>query len=132
MRQQPAGSRAAGFTQPTDHWQALANQVDPRLVREPGWAALAATMRRADACGVDVAAELTRLARAGSADEASTQELRYRLLAATNPLVPGHPPGAPSATWEANHRPHPITRGDGPGPERQSVSSPSDPGGMTR
>ena len=130
-RQQPSDSHAAGFTQPTDHWQVLAIKIDPRLVHDPGWAALASTMRRADACGVDVPEELTRLARAGPPKKISVQELRYRLLAATKRLAPGHPTGAPSAMWEANHRPHPITRG-GLDPERQSGSRPSDPGGMTR
>jgi hypothetical protein len=83
--------------------------IDPRLLDDPDWMALAATMTRAEATGLDVPAILRELARTSPLPRRhAARELHWRLLDACPDAVGGgsgdaavhshlgHPPAPPT------------------------------------
>jgi cell filamentation protein len=65
--------RAASVEQPaTERWRGLADSVHPRLTSDPHWAAFADELDTSAASGIDVAAELPRVARAAPAWQTTT------------------------------------------------------------
>ena len=65
---------------PEQRWEALASQLDQRLLRQGDWPALAQLLQRIDDQGHDVAA-LTRAVTRTPLNDLPAQDLRYRLAA---------------------------------------------------
>ena len=74
-------------------WVALADRLHPQLSDDPGWCALADSIDRAAAAGVDVAATLPALAaRDPLLAEHTARSLHYRLITACEEaLTPAQP-----------------------------------------
>jgi AAA domain/DNA primase catalytic core, N-terminal domain/Toprim-like len=80
-----ANSPAEQRSDPHRRWAELATQIDPRLVTDDGWTALAHTLDRAAAGGYDVTDRLPALADASPLPARyPARELQYRLIAAAN------------------------------------------------
>ena len=74
--------RAQSPPNPQQQWADLAAHIDPRLAHDDGWTALAHTLSRAAAAGIDVTAELPHLATNPPLPERHlARELQYRLIA---------------------------------------------------
>ena len=74
-------------------WVALADRLHPELSDDPGWSALADSIDRAAAAGVDVAATLPALAaRDPLPADHTARSLHYRLITACgDALTPAQP-----------------------------------------
>ncbi|RNI24801.1 MobF family relaxase [Flexivirga caeni] len=79
-------------------WAEFADSVDPRLVEQSDWKALAMMLDEATAQGHDVAAAVRELVGAQPLGQLPAQDLRYRLVAKLDLL---QPPGAPVAASTA-------------------------------
>jgi DNA primase len=79
---------------PATRWADLASEVDPRLIGEADWPALAAVMQLAHRDGHDVPATVRRLVEQEPLAEQPAQDLRYRLVAALPVDVAPQPPSA--------------------------------------
>ena len=66
---------------PQERWAPLADELDPRLVQEGDWPALASLMQDAHAQGHDVAAVGRALVGQSPLGELPAHDLRYRLVA---------------------------------------------------
>jgi DNA primase len=88
---------AAANRPPQERWAPLADELDPRLVREGDWPALASLMQDAHAQGHDIAAAARTLVAEEPLGELPAQDLRYRLVARLDVDVDASPPG-PSPT----------------------------------
>lgn len=92
---------SASTRPPQECWAPLAAELDPRLVRQGDWAALASIMQVAHSQGHDVAAAARMLLAEGPLGELPAQDLRYRLVARLeiddSPKVPS-PTGSSTAT----------------------------------
>ena len=90
-RPSPARDTALPGTSPATAWAQLVESIEPDLIRQPEWAALAAAITRAHAAGYDVENNLPRLANETPlAPQHSARDLHYRLVtevpaAATTP-----------------------------------------------
>lgn len=88
---------------PDGRWLALVDSIDPRLAAGDDWPALATTLDRVDAAGLDVAAHVARGAQADELPETHPAiELQYRLIDALDLQVSADP-GLP-------HWSHPAPR----------------------
>ena len=109
---------------PTQRWAALAAEVDPRLISQTDWPALAAMMQLAHNDGHDVPATVRRLVEDEPLADLPAQDLRYRLVA-TLPIdvAPSAPPTLPArppvAGKEHADRALKSTRRPGPRPPRR-------------
>jgi DNA primase catalytic core len=72
---------AASARPPQERWAPLAAELDPRLVRQGDWPALAALMQDAHSQGHDVATVARALVGEEPLNELPAQDLRYRLVA---------------------------------------------------
>jgi conjugative relaxase-like TrwC/TraI family protein len=76
----------------TRRWAALAATIDPRLVTDPSWPGLAATLDRAHRAGLDVPAELpAMLGRRPLPDRQPALEAKYRVCAACPAAIAPEP-----------------------------------------
>lgn len=83
----------------TQRWHAIAAAIDPRLVRQDDWPALAEVMDRLDSPHLDIAATARTLIRTSPLCENAAQDLRYRLLHAARPdAAHDTPPPVPDTT----------------------------------
>ena len=109
VQPQPVATTLAG-----QRWQRTCQQLDPRLLTDPHWLALAGALDRVDLAGTDVTVTLTQ-ALAGGALPARhpARELHYRLVQAcsaaatpyTNTATPSLPPSRPSPPAPATPSP---------------------------
>ena len=110
----PTTTHSPAQQRPDPHrrWAELASHIDPRLVTDDGWIALAHTISRAETAGVDIPTTLPHLATNPPLPARhAARELLYRLVAAANldpepaptenptpePRTPQPPPPQPSA-----------------------------------
>jgi DNA primase catalytic core len=95
---------------PKERWAPLAAELDPRLVHEGDWSALAWLMQDAHAQGHDVHAATRALVGESPLGELPAQDLRYRLVARfdvdTNPQLETRP--ASSSAGAARERKEPT------------------------
>ncbi|CCI54082.1 MAG: toprim domain-containing protein [Tetrasphaera jenkinsii] len=109
---------------PAQRWAALAAEVDPQLISQTDWPALAAMMQLAHNDGHDVPATVRRLVEDEPLADLPAQDLRYRLVA-TLPIdvAPSAPPTLPArppvAGKEHADRALKSTRRPGPRPPRR-------------
>ncbi len=83
----------------TQRWHAIAAAIDPRLVRQDDWPALAEVMDRLESPHLDIAATARTLIRTTPLCENAAQDLRYRLLHAARPdAAHDTPPPVPDTT----------------------------------
>jgi hypothetical protein len=111
---------AASTRPPQERWAPLAAELDPRLVRQGDWPALASLMQDAHSQGHNVAATARTLITEEPLGELPAQDLRYRLVARLNVDIdasPRAPSPAGSLTGAAQDRmqtapagPHPPGR----------------------
>jgi DNA primase len=76
---------------PQERWAPLAAELDPRLVRQGDWPALAALMQDAHCQGHDVATAARTLVSEEPLGELPAQDLRYRLVARLDVNVDASP-----------------------------------------
>ncbi len=87
-------------------WHSIAAAIDPRLVRQDDWPALAEVMDRLDTPHLDVAATARDLIRTTPLGEDAAQDLRYRLLHPARPdAADDTPRPVPGTTTPAATRP---------------------------
>ena len=84
---------AASSRPPQERWAPLAAELDPRLVRQGDWPALAALMQDAHCQGHDVATATRTLVAEEPLGELPAQDLRYRLVARLNVDIDTSPQG---------------------------------------
>jgi len=72
---------AASTRPPQERWAPLAAELDPRLVHQGDWPALASLMQDAHSQGNDVATAARTLVAVEALSELPAQDLRYRLVA---------------------------------------------------
>lgn len=102
----------AADTPPSQRWASLANSIDPRLVEQSDWPALANMLQHADEQGHDVAAAARQVAPPSDPlGIQPAQDLRYRLAA----HLPERPAGAPAPPLAPSH---------GAAQERKASSTP--------
>jgi conjugative relaxase-like TrwC/TraI family protein len=92
---------------PQERWAPLAAELDPRLVRQGDWPALASMMQDVHSQGHDVAAAARTLVDEEPLGELPAQDLRYRLVARLDVSVddPPHVPSpSDSSTGKAQER----------------------------
>ncbi|MDT5023886.1 MAG: hypothetical protein QOE61_312, partial [Micromonosporaceae bacterium] len=107
---------------PEDRWRAVVDSIDPRLTRDNGWLALAATLDRAAAEGMDIETELPRLLTEGGPlpQRRAAQELQYRVIAARDIEPASYDPQL-DVTPTRQTRPEPPP---GPGPTQDRPTGP--------
>src|SRR5450759_985315 len=88
---------AASTESPQERWAPLAADLDPRLIRQGDWPALAALMQDAHSQGHDVATATRTLVAEEPLGELPAQDLRYRLVARLDVDI-DDPPQVPSPT----------------------------------
>jgi DNA primase catalytic core len=112
----------AGQKRPEDRWRAVVDSIDPRLTRDNGWLALAATLDRAAAEGMDIETQLPRLLAEGGPlpGRRAAQELLYRVLAAGDNQPASYDPHL-DVTPTRQTRPEPPP---GPGPTQDRPTGP--------
>jgi DNA primase catalytic core len=110
---------AASTRPPQEKWAPLAAELDPRLVQERDWPALASLMQDANSQGHDIAAAARTLVAKEPLGELPAQDLRYRLVARLDVDVDASPPG-----------PSPTISSPGAAQERQQTApaAPPSPG----
>ena len=97
---------AASSRPPQERWAPLAAELDPRLVRQGDWPALAALMQDAHSQGHDVATATRTLVAEEPLGELPAQDLRYRLVARldvdidASPRLPGPRDSSPGTAQE--------------------------------
>ena len=97
---------AASTRPPQERWAPLAAELDPRLVRQGDWPALASLMQDAHSQGRDVAATARALVAEEPLGELPAQDLRYRLVARLDvdiddsPRLPGPRDSSPGTAQE--------------------------------
>jgi DNA primase catalytic core len=113
---------AASSRPPQERWAPLAAELDPRLVHQGDWPALAALMQDAHSQGHDVATATRTLVAEEPLGELPAQDLRYRLVARLDvdiddsPQVTNTPDSTPGTAQE---RKQPAPAGPRPpGPRR--------------
>ena len=84
---------AASSQSPQERWAPLAAELDPRLVRQGDWPALASLMHDARSQGHDVAAAARALVIEEPLGELPAQDLRYRLVARLDVDIDASPQG---------------------------------------
>jgi len=113
---------AASSRPPQERWAPLAAELDPRLIREGDWPALAALMQDAHSQGHDVATTTRTLVAEEPLGELPAQDLRYRLVARLDVDIDDSPQGTntPDSTpGTAQERKQPAPAGPRPpGPRR--------------
>jgi len=85
---------------PAQRWEATAHQIDPRLVGQSDWPALAAVMQHAHDDGQDVATLTRALVHEEPLGDLPAQDLRYRLVTRVQPDMstdPSRQLGQPTA-----------------------------------
>jgi len=82
---------------PVQRWEATADQIDPQLVGQSDWAALAAMMQHAHDAGHDVAALTRALVHQQPLGDLPAQDLRYRLITRVQPDMPTESPSPASS-----------------------------------
>jgi hypothetical protein len=115
---------AAGQIEPEQRWAVLAGRVDPRLLRQGDWPALAQLLQTVHDQGHDVAAITRSLVTATPLNDLPAQDLRYRLMAHLGPggSLPEHPINTSTTkttTPAESHRkapPSPATARQAPSP----------------
>jgi len=108
---------AAVTRPPQERWAPLAAELDPRLVREGDWPALAAMMQDAHSQGHDVATATRTLVAEEPLGELPAQDLRYRLVARLDVDIDASPQGTnpPNSTpGTAQERKQPAPAGPRP------------------
>jgi len=108
---------AAATRPPQERWAPLAAELDPRLVRQGDWPALASLMRDAQSQGYDVAAAARTLVADEPLGEFPAQDLRYRLVARLDVDIDASPQGTStpdSSTGAARERKQPAPAGPRP------------------
>ena len=97
---------AASTRPPYERWASLAAELDPRLVRQGDWAALASLMQDAHSQGHNVATAARTLVAEEPLGELPAQDLRYRLVARldvnidASPEVPNTTDSSPGTAQE--------------------------------
>jgi DNA primase catalytic core len=113
---------AASSRPPQERWAPLADELDPRLVRQGDWPALASLMQDAHSQGHDVATATRTLVAEEPLGELPAQDLRYRLVARLDIDIDASPQGTnpPDTTpGTAQERKQPAPAGPRPpGPRR--------------
>jgi DNA primase catalytic core len=112
---------AAANQSPHQRWSHLAHAIDPRLIRQGDWPALASLLQDAHDRGHDVTAAVRRLVAESPLNDLPAQDLRYRLV---SPLDgdsddPGAAPRTsqsttPSGAQERRHQPATLPRPTSP------------------
>ncbi len=109
---------AAASTQPPQaRWAPLAAELDPRLVHQGDWPALASLMQDAHSQGHDVATATRTLVAEEKLGELPAQDLRYRLVARLDLDIDASPRGpspAGSSPGTAQERKQPAPGGSRP------------------
>ncbi|MEJ7742374.1 MAG: toprim domain-containing protein [Nocardioidaceae bacterium] len=107
---------AAAAQRPHERWIALANELDPRLVHQGDWPALAAVIQDVHDQGHDVAQAARSLISEAPLTELPAQDLRYRLVARLAIDVEDHEmPASPTRPTAASKiRPRPGSPGPRP------------------
>jgi DNA primase catalytic core len=108
---------AAATRPPQERWAPLADELDPRLVRQGDWPALAAMMQDAHSQGHDVATATRTLVAEEPLGELPAQDLRYRLMARLDVDIDDSPlrsRPADSSTSAAQERKQPAPAGPRP------------------
>jgi len=90
---------AASSRPPQERWAPLAAELDPRLVRQGDWPALAALIQDAHSQGHDVATVARTLMCAEPLGGVPAQDLRYRLLARLDVDIDASPQGTKPPDW---------------------------------
>ncbi|MCW4600184.1 toprim domain-containing protein [Janibacter hoylei] len=113
-QQVKARLQQAAETAPTERWASLANSIDPRLVEQSDWPALANMLEHAAEQGHDVSASVRHVAPPSDPlGIQPAQDLRYRLAAhlpqrpagaRTTPLTPSRGAAIGRKTPTAAHR----------------------------
>ncbi len=102
---------AASTRPPQERWAPLAAELDPRLVRQGDWPALASLMQNAHSQGYDVATAARALVAEEPLGEPLAQDLRYRLVAQLDVDIDASPRGpspAGSSMGAAQERKQPA------------------------
>jgi DNA primase catalytic core len=108
---------AASSRPPQERWASLAAELDPRLVRQGDWPALAALMQDAHCQGHDVATATRTLVAEEPLGELPAQDLRYRLVARLDVDIDASPQGTntpDSSPGTAQERKQPVPAGPRP------------------
>jgi DNA primase catalytic core len=108
---------AASSRPPQERWAPLAAELDPRLVRQGDWPALAALMQDAHSQGHDVATATRTLVAEEPLGELPAQDLRYRLVARLDVDIDTSPQGTnppDSSPGTAQERKQPAPAGPRP------------------
>jgi len=108
---------AASTRPPQERWAPLAAELDPRLVCQGDWPALAALMQDVHSQGHDVAAAARTLVAEEPLGELPAQDLRYRLVARLDVNIDASPRGpspAGSSPGTAQERKQPAPAGPRP------------------
>jgi DNA primase catalytic core len=112
------GRLAAASTRPPhERWAPLATELDPRLIRQGDWPALAALMQDAHSQGHDVATAARELVAEEPLSELPAQDLRYRLVARLDVNIDASPQGTnppDSSPGTAQERKQPAPAGPRP------------------
>jgi DNA primase catalytic core len=108
---------AASARPPQERWAPLAAELDPRLVRQDDWPALAALMQDAHSQGHDVATATRTLVAEEPQGELPAQDLRYRLVTRLDVDIDASPQGTnqtDSSPGTAQERKQPAPAGRRP------------------
>jgi DNA primase len=108
---------AASTRPPQERWAPLAAELDPRLVCQGDWPALASLMQDAHSQGHDVAAAARTLVAEEPLGELPAQDLRYRLVARLDVDIDASPQGTnppDSSPGTAQERKQPAPAGPRP------------------
>jgi DNA primase len=103
----------AGTMGPEQRWEALAGQLDQRLLRQGDWPALAQLLQRIDDQGHDVAA-LAQAVTTTPLNHLPAQDLRYRLAAHLDLGVDLQRPALETSLARTRTRPRPHSQAPAP------------------